>query len=247
MEAYQHTESRSREELVSDIFVELADTLASDYEIGEFVQLLAHRCTEILQADTAGVLLETPDGHLKLAGAVSEEMYAIEQVEIELGQGLCIDAYRSREPVIAPDLVEFGDRWPQVVPRLRQLGMQAGYGFPLWLRGDCIGALNLYRRAPGEFRDDDIRLGQAFAHMAAIGILQERRVAHAQQRADQLQHALDMRVMIEQAKGVLAQRHGIPPKAAFEALRAHARRNRLRVHDLSKRIVEEGVEIPVRG
>lgn len=237
--------SENRERQVGETFVELVDTLASDYEIGEFLQFLTHRCTEILQADTAGVLLETPRGHLELAGAASDEMYEIEQIEIELGQGPCIEAYRSREPVIAPELATFESRWPQVVPRLAGLGMQAGYAFPLQFRGDCIGALNLYRTVPGEFRKEDVRLGQAFAHMAAIGILQERKVTAAEERAAQLQHALDSRLIIEQAKGVLAQRHGLAPDEAFEKLRHHARRHNSRLHDLSRRIVHDGFDIPM--
>ena len=242
MKEGEHTGSKPQE--VTDTFVQLADTLVGDYEVSALLQFLSVRCTEILQADTAGVLLESRDGRLELAGAVSDDMYDIEQVEMELGEGPCIDAYRTREPVIAPDLTAFRHRWPQVVPRLESLGLQAGYAFPLKLRDDCIGALNLYRRMPGEFGDRDIRLGQAFAHMAAIGILQERKVTAAEQRAVQLQHALNSRVIIEQAKGMLAQRHGVTPQAAFERLRAHARRHGLKVQDISRRIVEEGFDIP---
>ena len=116
--------------------------------------------------------------------------------------------------------------------------MHAGFAFPLLLRDDCIGALNLYRREPGPFDEDDARLAQAFADMAAIGILQQRTVTSAEQRAAQLQHALNSRVIIEQGKGILAGRHGVTPDEAFHALRAYARHHQLKVRDVCQQIVE---------
>ena len=221
-----------------DTFVELADTLSSDYEVSEFLQLLVDRCAAVLSADAAGVLLETPSGHLQLAAAISEEMRVIEEAEIGAGQGPCIEAYRSGEPVAAEDLLECRHRWPVVTWRLLDLGMRSGYAFPLKLREDRIGALNLYRREPGWLREDDVRLGQAFADVAAIGILQQRRVAAAEERAEQLQHALDSRVLIEQAKGALSNQRGITPDEAFEVLRRHARENGLRLREVCRRVVE---------
>jgi len=226
-----------RQRRVMDTFVELADTLASDYEVAEFLQVLVERCAELLGADTAGVLLETSTGDLRLAAGISAEMREIEDLGIRLGEGPCLDAYRLGEPVIAEDMTDFRDRWPRITPRILDIGMRSAYAFPLRLRGDRIGALNLYRARPGSFDDDDIRLGQAFADVATIGILQDRRISAAERRAEQLQHALDSRVVIEQAKGILAQRHGIAPEEAFQALRAHARRNHLKVHDLSSQVV----------
>lgn len=230
--------ARGRERKVLDTFVELADTLASDYDLADFLHLLVDRCAEILAADTVGVLVESEQGALGLAAAVSEEMDAIERVEIEKGQGPCVEAYRGAVPVVARDLAAERERWPDVVPRLLDMGMQSGYAFPLKLRGDCIGALNLYRRSMGVFRDDDVRLAQAFADVAAIGILQQRTVAAAEERAEQLQHALHSRVIIEQAKGVLAQRHGVTTDRAFDTLRRYARRNGLKVRDVSQQVVD---------
>jgi GAF domain-containing protein len=228
----------ARERKVMDTFVELADTLASDYDLGEFLHLLVDRCAEILGADTAGVLLETERGDLRLAAAVSEEMDAIERLEVDKDQGPCIEAYRRREPVIAQDLDRDRERWPDVAPRLVDMGMRSGYAFPLKLRQDCIGALSLYRRSAAEFHEDDVRLAQAFADVAAIGILQRRTVAAAEERSRQLQHALNSRIIIEQAKGVLAERHGVTTDKAFEALRGYARRNGLKVRDVSRQIVD---------
>lgn len=239
------TTEPGRDRAVIETFVELADTLSGDYDIGEFLQFLVERCTSILNADVAGVLLQTPEGQLNLSAATSEEMRAIEDIELSAGDGPCMDAYRTGDPVIVKDLHQARDRWPGVAQQLLDMGMRSGYAFALALRGDRIGALNLYRRDLEPFDDIDIRTAQAFADIAAIGILQERKVTDAERRTRQLQHALDSRIDIEQATGILVQRHGITPTQAFEALRAYSRSHRLRVHDVSQRIVSGAVDIPI--
>jgi GAF domain-containing protein len=220
-----------------DTFVELADTLASDYDVADFLDLLVGRCLVLLEADVAGVLLESPAGDLRLAAGTSEEMKVIEQAELATGEGPCVQAYRTRKAVIAADIGAERDRWPDVAPRLLSLGMRSGHAFPLQLREDCIGALNLYRREARPLEDAAVRLAQAFADVAAIGILQQRRSKAAEERSSQLQHALDSRIVIEQAKGVLVERHAVSPQRAFEVLRAYARDHNMKLRDVSDRIV----------
>lgn len=231
-------------ERVLDTFVELADTLASGYEVGEFLQILVHRCSDLLVADTAGVLLESPgDGTPAMAVATSQDMLEIERLEDSVQQGTCLEAYRTGEQVVVDDLTRWRDRWPDFVPRILDLGMRSSAGFPLRLRDDCIGALNLYRREPQAFADHEMRLGQALADIAAVGILQERAVFNADRRAEQLQRALDSRVLIEQAKGVLGERHGVPPGAAFEVLRRYARNNNRMLRDVCRRVVDGELDL----
>ncbi len=149
-----------------------------------------------------------------------------------------MEAYQTGEQVLAHDLEKQQANWPDVAPRILEIGMRSAYAFPLQLRQDRIGALNLYRRKPGPFHGDDIRLGQAFADVAAIGILQQRKVVEAEQRAAQLQHALDSRVIIEQAKGVVAQQQHVAPRRAYEAIRRFARDNNRIVREVSQDIVD---------
>lgn len=226
-----------------DTFVELADTLARDYEVGELLQLLVNRCSDLLLADTAGVLLETPSGKPALAAATSKEMLEIEDLEINLGQGPCLDAYQTGEQVLVDDLEKCHDRWPQVTPRIIAIGMRSAYAFPLRLRDDSIGALNLYRAQPSAFAPHEARLGQALADIAAVGILQQRSVFEAERRAGQLQHALDSRVTIEQAKGTLAERRGVTLREAFEIMRDYARRNNLKMQEVCRRVINEDLEL----
>jgi GAF domain-containing protein len=218
-------------------FAELADTLVHDFDIGEFLQLLVERCTQALDIDVAGVLLETAEGTLQVGAASSGAMADIARIEMISGRGPSIDAYRNAEPVAAEDLAAMDERWPVVAHELRELGMRGSFGFPLRLRDDCIGALNLSCREPREFGEDDHRIAQAFADVAAIGILQERAVRSAEQRSAHLQRALTSRVDIEQAKGMVAQEHDITPGQAFERLRRHARGNRLKLQDVCHQVV----------
>ncbi|WP_370324488.1 ANTAR domain-containing protein [Euzebya sp.] len=237
---------RHREHEIIDAFVELADTLASDFEVGELLTFLVHRCAHILEADVAGVLLEGPEGTLRLTAATSSAMDDIERAELASGVGPCIDAYRTCDQVIADDLSAHADRWPELVSQLGGFGMHAGFAFPIRLRDRCIGALNLYRRDTGSFAEDDRRLAQAFAHAAAIGILQEREVNAANLRAAQLQQALDTRVVIEQAKGIIAERHDLTPAQAFEVIRRHARSERRKVREVSQELLDGTLaDIPV--
>lgn len=221
--------------LLLDTFVELADTLASGYEVGDLLQFLVDRCAELLLADTAGVLLESPGGDVPtLAAATSQEMLDIEDLEISLQQGPCLEAYRTGEQVLVEDLAQCHERWPDFTPRIVEFGMRSAYAFPLRLRGDRIGALNLYRAQPKAFASHEVRVGQALADIAAVGILQERAVLAAERRTDQLQRALASRVAIEQAKGILAERRGIPLGDAFERLRRHARNNKICVRSVAR-------------
>ena len=225
------------DQLIRDTFVDLADTLASDYDVGEFLQVLVQRCQDVMDVTTCGVLVEDPQGTLRLAAATSREMHQLEQAEIHLEDGPCFEAYRRVEPIVSHDLREERQRWPQVVDQALGMGLLAAYGFPLRLRGDCIGALNLYRDQAGALGEEDVRLAQAFADVTTIGILQERKVTRGKQRSQQLQHALDARVVVEQAKGILAERHGVSLNQAFEGLRRHARNNHIKVRDVCQDIL----------
>ena len=227
-----------REQFVVDTFVALADTLASDYDIGDFLHECIERCQEALGVDAGGVMLEHEDGTLRLAAATSQKMEHYEEAEIRNDEGPCIDAYRNVEQVVAEDLDRSSDRWPKAAAAALDLGMRAVYAFPLRLRDDCIGALNLYRESTGPFGDDDVRLAQAFADVAAIGILQERRASDSETRTGQLQTALKSRVVIEQAKGVIMAKAGVSEPEAFNMLRSHARNRRVKLHDVASGVVK---------
>lgn len=231
-------------DLALDTFVELADTLAGGYEVGDLLQFLVDRCGQLLLAENAGVLLESPGGRAPaLAAATSQEMLDIEDLEIGFQQGPCLEAYETGTTVLVEDLATCRDRWPDFTPRILEIGMRSACAFPLRLRDDRIGALNLYRSELSAYADHEIRLGQALADIAAVGILNERAVFEAEHRSRQLQRALDSRVVIEQAKGVVAERHEVELRTAFEALRRHARRHNRKLRAVCLDVIEGRLEV----
>lgn len=131
-------------------------------------------------------------------------MRVLEVFEVQNDEGPCLEAYRSGEQVVASDLGTASGRWPRFAPKAVEAGFHSAFGFPLRLRADRIGALNLFCTTASDLEEADVRAAQALADIAAIGILQERALREANALSEQLQHALDSRVMIEQAKGIVA-------------------------------------------
>ena len=229
-----------RERTISELYVRLSDTLVSGYHITDFLQALVEGCREVLEVDVVGVLLERPDGELALSAASDEDMRTLEALELQSRDGPCYDAYRAHEQVIVEDLAACAHRWPEFVPKALDLGFRAGHGFPLRLRHQTIGALNLYSETPGPLAEDDVHLAQSLADVATIGIINERTIQDVRVLSEQLQAALAGRVIIEQAKGMLAEREGTTPAEAFERIRRYARANGAPLRDVAHRIVAEG-------
>ncbi|HTF50906.1 MAG TPA: GAF and ANTAR domain-containing protein [Pseudonocardia sp.] len=224
-----------RERLVSRAFVALADTLVDDYDIIDLLDHLVAYSVELLDADAAGIMLSDARGGLHAVAASSEDAELMELLQLQAEQGPCVDAFRSAAPVSAPDLNAATERWPRFVAAVAQQGMFASvHAVPLRLRGQAIGALNLLHRAPGSLPEDDLALGQALADIATIGILQERAIRRGEIVNEQLQTALNSRVIIEQAKGVLSQHLGISTDEAFNRLRSYVRGRNLRLADVAR-------------
>ena len=229
--------SDAREKLTTAAFIEVANALASDYDVGEFLHMLVGRCSEALNSDAVSVLLEAQEGTLQLAAATSERMRELEDLEIRLGQGPCVETYRQGAPVSAGDMRKEQDRWPATAPKAMEIGLLAVNAFPLKVDGDSVGAFNVYREAAGALSDEELRLTQAFADVATVGILRDRKVSEAERRAEQLQGALDSRVLIEQAKGVLAERQGISTELAFDMIRRYARNHHRKLRGVCQQII----------
>lgn len=232
-----------REERLSRTFVELADTLVGDYEVLDFLYLLCDRCVEVLDVTSAGVLLTDDTGQLRLAAASDERVRTMKLFELQQAEGPCLEAYRSGEQIVVDDLIGTEDRWPSFTPRVLESGYRAVYSFPLRLRDDRIGGIGMLREEPAALTDADLRAAQALADVAAIGILQERKINQAEVRAAQLQFALTSRVAIEQAKGRIAERLGVDVDVAFELLRRHTRSNRKRLQDNARDLLDGTVDI----
>jgi transcriptional regulator with GAF, ATPase, and Fis domain len=228
-------------ELLSDTFVDLADTMIADFDVIDFLHMLTDRSIRLLSASAAGVLLADPRGQLRVAAASSEAAGLIELFQIQNDQGPCLDCFRTGQPVIAADLAGQGKRWPRFAAAAAQAGFDNVHALPMRLRDQVIGALNLFGTGTSPLGQADLRIGQALADVATIGLLQERNVRRAETIAEQLQSALNSRVVIEQAKGRLAERLGLDMDQAFALLREHARKTNQRLTDVARHVIDRPI------
>jgi len=227
-------------DLLSDTFVELADTMVADFDIIDFLHMLTDRGVALLGASAAGVVLADPRGELRVAAASSEEAGLPELFQLQNDQGPCLECFRTGRPVTATDLTGPDPRWPRFAQAATQAGFATVEALPMRLRGQVIGALNLFGAGPGRFDAADVRTGQALADVATIGLLHERNVRRREAVAEQLQAALNSRVVIEQAKGKLAERLGIDMDRAFTMLRDYARNTNQHLTDVARDFVTGG-------
>ena len=228
----------SREALLARTFVELADTLVDDFDVVELLTLLADRCVEVLDVSAAGLMLVAPEGELRVVASSSEEMRLVELFELQAQEGPCPDCYRIGEPVAARNLTDDETRWPQFGPVALKAGFRSVLAVPMRLRRVTIGALNLFRSEEGMLDDADLIAARALADVATIAILQHRATLQAHIVIDQLNHALNSRIVIEQAKGVIAERAQLDMDEAFTWLRLHARGHNLLLADVAQAVID---------
>jgi GAF domain-containing protein len=231
----------SREALLARTLVELADTLVDNFDVVDLLTRLADHCIEVLDVDAAGIMLATPDGQLRSLASSSETMRVLELFEVQAQEGPCLDSHRTGLPVVNNDLASADDRWPRFAAEARAAGFYSVHALPMRLRGSVIGALNLFRAGSGEMTPADIEIAQAFADVATIAILQHRAKLEARTINEQLTHALNSRVVIEQAKGMVAERLDLDMEQSFNALRNHARNHNLRLADLAESVISGSV------
>jgi GAF domain-containing protein len=223
--------------MLARTLVELADTLVADFDVVELLTLLADRCVEVLGVGAAGLMLVAPEGDLRVMASSSETMRVLELFELQSQEGPCLDCYRSGQPVVNQDLATIDGRWPRFGPEALAAGFHSVHALPMRLRGSVIGALNLFDIEPGEMRPADVEAAQALADVATIAILQHRAAFEAQVLNEQLNHALNTRIVIEQAKGMVAEREGLDMEQAFSTLRGHARSHNLRLADVANAVI----------
>jgi len=225
-------------QLLSEAFVELTDTMVADFDVIDFLHLLTDRSVQLLDVSAAGLLLADPRGELRVVAASSEAVRLLELFQLQNDQGPCLDCFRRGQPVAAADLNAEAERWPRFAAAAQQAGFSAVQALPMRLRDQIIGALNLFRAVPGGFDPADVRIGQALADVATISLLQERSMRQSDALNEQLQTALNSRVVIEQAKGKLAERLGLDMADAFSLLRDYARARNRRLSELAQALVD---------
>ncbi|MBF9131256.1 GAF and ANTAR domain-containing protein [Plantactinospora sp. S1510] len=226
------------ERQLTEAFVELADTLVDDFDMMDFLHQVTVRCAQVLDVSAAGVLLTDQRGVLRVVAASTEQTRLLELLQLQTDEGPCPECFHTGRPIAVADLSTTTSRWPRFTAEARRSGFASVHALPMRLRTEVIGALNLFGVEPGALDENTIRLGQALADVATIGLLQARAIRHRETLAEQLQTALNSRIVIEQAKGVVAERRKIDVDQSFILLRSAARTSNRRLSELARAVID---------
>ena len=228
---------------ITQTLVDLADTLVLGFDGIEFLHTLTERCVQLLDVDAAGILLIDQRGTLNLVAASTEQTRLLELFQLQNQEGPCLDCYHSGQGVACADLTAAPQQWPQFATAAREQGFAAVQAVPMRLREQILGALNLFRCSPKAISADATEIAQSFANVATISILQLRALRHNEMVTEQLQAALNSRLLIEQAKGILAERRHISLTEAFTLIRSYARNHNRLLSQVARAIINQAPDI----
>ena len=229
------TEHRERD--IIRAFVDLSHELVDDYDVVETLARLTSNCAEILDVASAGLLLADGRGALQLMASSSERTHHLEVFQLQREEGPCLDCYRDGEIVVAPDPATITERWPHFAEAASIAGFESVHALPMRLRDSVLGTLGLFGEVSGRLEDDDLALAQALVHVATVAIVNEKVTADSATVNAQLQNALTSRIVVEQAKGVLAHTGELDMETAFAVLRRYARDHGRRLAEVAAQVV----------
>jgi GAF domain-containing protein len=235
--------TKSRAERVSAAFVKITDTLVADYDVLDLLHALVESAVDLLDASAAGLLLADPHGDLQVLASTSERSQLVEILQLRAGSGPCVESYRTGTLVAVPDIAALSGRWPEFQAAALSQGFHSVHALPMRVYGRTIGAMGLFGDKPGALSQEDAAIGQALVDVATISILQERSIRETALVNEQLQRALNSRVLIEQAKGVIAYTSRVGMEEAFLRLRNFARSNNLSLHDTAARVIDRALQL----
>ncbi len=224
-------------ERLTNVFVEVADTLVDDFDLVDFLQNLATHASDLSGAAAIGILLTDQRRRLQFMTASNESAAALELFQIQSEEGPCLDCFASGKPVVNLNLSNAMSIWPTFAPRALASGFQSVHAFPMRLRDRTLGALNIFDAEQVEFTSAEVRIVQSLADLATIALLQERARSRAEAVTEQLQGALNSRVIIEQAKGAVSKLAGVSVDDAFQLLRTRARTSGAHLVDVAQAVL----------
>lgn len=233
----------SRAERVSAAFVKITDTLVADYDVLDLLHALVEAAVDLLDAAAAGLLLADPHGELQLLASTSERSQLVELLQLQAGSGPCVESYSTGTLVVVKDITALSGKWPEFQAAALSQGFRSVHALPMRVYGRTIGAMGLFGEKPGALSREDTAIGQALVDVATISILQERTIRESALVNEQLQRALNSRVLIEQAKGVIAYTSRVSMEEAFRRLRSHARSNNQSLHDTAARVIDRALRL----
>jgi GAF domain-containing protein len=232
-----------RETRISAAFVAVADTLTTDFDVVDLLHTLVQDCVEILDMKAGGLMLADGDGELQLMTSTSEAAAFVEVMQLNAAAGPCIDCFKGGVAVSVSDVADQVAQWPEFVVAAQAQDFHSALATPMKLRGRVIGTMNLFGATAMEVNSRDAAVAQALADVATIAILQERLVREGHVIEEQLHLALDSRIMIEQAKGVIAQSLSLGMDDSFALLRKYSRDNNLTIRSVAKRVSDRELSV----
>lgn len=232
-----------REAVLAHTLVEVAETVVGEFDVAEMLTMLTNRYVDLLDVTTAGFMLVAPEGDLRLVASSSEAMRVVELFELQAQEGPCVDCYHTGEPLLNQHLSRAKNRWANFAPVALKAGFRSVHALPLRLHGATVGAVNLFRVDEQSIDPAEVLAAQALADMATIAIVQSRATAESQEMNEQLSYALKSRVLIEQAKGMLAQSGRLDMEDAFAKLRAYARNHNLQLIEVSRNVIDRDLDL----
>jgi len=223
---------------LADVFVEVADTLVDEFDLVDFLHGVAVHTAEVTAAAAVGVML-TDHAGLRPIASSNEDARLLELFQVQHAEGPCLDCFSTGEEVADVEIAASVSRWPAFAPRAIELGFTTTHCFPLRLRDQVIGAMNVFRVQEEFLAEDERRIARALADVATIGLMQERGLRRAEELTEQLQFALNSRIVIEQAKGAVARTFDVDVDEAFNLLRGYARHHRVKLTDLARDVLDD--------
>ncbi len=221
---------------LSEGIAELSRLLVNEEALDDTLQRVADlACRTVCGADVAGVTL-LRDGRPTTAVFTDRTSPDIDAAQYETGSGPCLDAFRHQR-VFRIDSTADDDVWPEFSHAAAEHGMRSTISLPLGVRGNGIGALNLYSREPAAFCDDAEHVGMLFAAQASVALANAQLYDSTYRMTQQLQEALISRAVIDQAKGMLMQEYGIGGEEAFERLRKQSQQQNTKLRELAQEMV----------
>jgi transcriptional regulator with GAF, ATPase, and Fis domain len=201
----------------SEAFAAASAAMVRGDNAASTVHVLAADCISLLRAHTAGILIRTADDDLELLAATSHQATELELHQANNGSGPCFDAIKTGYAVAAAD-DEIQTRWPRFAVAMQKTGLCAVHAVPLRWHTRVLGGLNLFWTEPVWLNDEQAATAQAFGDICSLALMQAPAVPEAGQLDERLRAALESRVVIERAKGVLSQDEGLDMASAFQRL-----------------------------
>lgn len=232
----------ARDQLLATTFVELADTLGDDFRALDFLQNLAERSAEIFDASAAAIVLADQRGDLQQVASTSHASRVLGVISLSLSRGPAQESVFTGEPIVNVPEARAAARWPRFVTAAADIGFHSVQVFPLRYRNEVLGALSLLFAEPTRISGADAHIAAALTRVATIALMQERTPRQKELLAERMQSALGEQVLLEQAKGVVAQLADVTVESAFTLMLTYSRTESRALSEVARSVLDGSLE-----